>query len=179
MREYGTVPPAVPFPYLRYAKWAVRKVRVPASCADDAKGAALEGVARSLSTYDPRRNTSLDAWVKAGALHYVQDWRRSWFHTRRAISDFDTLEDSDPYKVDQPISDHSDGVVDRMTSLQFAREAIRNPWLSDLERGVVVRYFLDEETLLDISKDLGITVGRVSQIKSEAIHKLRSRLGIE
>lgn len=52
--------------------------------------------------------------------------------------------------------------------------AIRH--LPPVQREVIERYYLKEEMLADIAADLGVTVARTSQIRSEAINAIRSYL---
>jgi|HigsolmetaAR202D_1030399.scaffolds.fasta_scaffold15733_3 RNA polymerase sigma factor for flagellar operon FliA len=48
--------------------------------------------------------------------------------------------------------------------------------LPPVQREVVERYYLKEEMLADIAADLGVTVARTSQIRSEAINAIRAYL---
>jgi RNA polymerase sigma factor for flagellar operon FliA len=45
-----------------------------------------------------------------------------------------------------------------------------------IQREVIERYYLKEEMLADIAADLGVTVARTSQIRSEAINAIRAYL---
>ncbi|HEX7098205.1 MAG TPA: sigma-70 family RNA polymerase sigma factor [Acidimicrobiia bacterium] len=48
--------------------------------------------------------------------------------------------------------------------------------LPPVQREVIERYYLREEMLADIAADLGVTVARTSQIRSEAINAIRAYL---
>ncbi len=45
--------------------------------------------------------------------------------------------------------------------------------LPDLQRDVVMRYYIDGEMLQTIANDLGVTEARVSQIRAEAVNSMR------
>lgn len=49
--------------------------------------------------------------------------------------------------------------------------------LSPVQREVVERFYMNEEMLADIAEDLGVTVARTSQIKTEAIDAIRTYMG--
>lgn len=49
--------------------------------------------------------------------------------------------------------------------------------LPPVQREVVERFYLKEEMLADIAADLGVTVARTSQIRSEAVDAIRSYMG--
>jgi len=48
--------------------------------------------------------------------------------------------------------------------------------LPPVQREVIERYYLKEEMLAEIAADLGVTVARTSQIRSEAINAIRAYL---
>ena len=51
--------------------------------------------------------------------------------------------------------------------------------LTERERNVIELYCFEDHTMLEISKMLGVTEARVSQIKTEAVQKLTADLGYE
>ncbi|PSV01113.1 sigma-70 family RNA polymerase sigma factor [Photobacterium kishitanii] len=50
-------------------------------------------------------------------------------------------------------------------------------FLSDRERSILSLYYYDEMPLKDISKKVDLTESRISQIKNEAIIKIKNRIG--
>jgi RNA polymerase sigma factor for flagellar operon FliA len=65
-----------------------------------------------------------------------------------------------------------------LTKLKELKEALAEAikQLSEKERLVISLYYLDELTMKETGKALGITESRVSQIHSQAIVHLRSKL---
>jgi len=94
-----------------------------------------------------------------------------------AISDYDLgSENVSEDSVD--LLDNVEDLINKITDKEIINiklpEAINN--LNKKEQHVIKSYFYDERLLKEIADDLDVTESRVSQIRSEAIEKLRYKL---
>ncbi|MCL2171599.1 MAG: FliA/WhiG family RNA polymerase sigma factor [Defluviitaleaceae bacterium] len=82
---------------------------------------------------------------------------------------------NDSALADMNEEQNPEGALDRKQMKEMLVDAIEN--LKDNERLVVTLYYFEELTLKEISKILGVTESRISQIHSRAVMRLRARLG--
>jgi RNA polymerase sigma factor for flagellar operon FliA len=91
---------------------------------------------------------------------------------------FDSLDqaigDEDAGSFAEVIGDDVQTAEDRLSDLESVGLALGV--LTDQERLVIERYWLNGEKAKDIGTDLGLTEGRVSQIRSKALKKMQERL---
>ena len=71
-----------------------------------------------------------------------------------------------------PESDRPDKICEQAEKLELIRRAVQA--LPDPHKTIMRRHVLGEERLQDLSDELGITCGRASQIRAEAVSALRS-----
>lgn len=87
------------------------------------------------------------------------------------------LEAVAPGGSDGPADEPSTDPVDELLAREMRRglrDAVHT--LPERLRRVVVEYFFEDRPMKDIAEDLGVTVSRVSQLRSEALKRLRSAL---
>lgn len=167
------MPPVVSLPYHKLANWAVHEAGVPVQCADDAYGAAFEGIAKSLNTYVPEWGTTPETWARTNAFHHVLEWQREWFHTRHKKGDYDLEIRSgnvEPWLFDLPEDDRTDEVVSQVA----IADLLAVPELTLHESEVLHHIFIDSLSLVKVGEIYGVSSSRICQIKNEAIRKLRS-----
>ena len=66
----------------------------------------------------------------------------------------------------------------KVTALSLAIEIFASDWLDDKEKEVMRDSFINGTTLKEIGVGLGVTESRVSQIRSEAVRKIRCKLRV-
>ncbi|MCL2415179.1 MAG: FliA/WhiG family RNA polymerase sigma factor [Defluviitaleaceae bacterium] len=77
--------------------------------------------------------------------------------------------------ADNSTEQNPEAMLDRKQMQDMLTQAIEG--LRDNERMVVTLYYFEELTLKEISKIMGVTESRISQIHSKSILRLRTRLG--
>jgi RNA polymerase sigma factor for flagellar operon FliA len=87
-------------------------------------------------------------------------------------------EDADVTTAAAIADDRAPSADERITQQQrIALLAVAIRGLRSQERTVLALYFYEELTLQDIAQVLGLSASRISQIRAEALEKLRRHLG--
>jgi RNA polymerase sigma factor for flagellar operon FliA len=152
--------------HLRELDWVPRSTR--------AKGKSLAAAQESASQKNGFRAEDEDVAAELGLdlpdyFDLVADTdNRSFDSLDQAISD----EDAGSFA--EVIGDDVQTAEDRLSDLESVGLALGV--LTDQERLVIERYWLNGEKAKDIGTDLGLTEGRVSQIRSKALKKMQERL---
>jgi RNA polymerase sigma factor for flagellar operon FliA len=152
--------------HLRELDWVPRSTR--------AKGKSLAAAQESASQKNGFRAEDEDVAAELGLdlpdyFDLVADTdNRSFDSLDQAISD----EDAGSFA--EVIGDDVQTAEDRLSDLESVGLALGV--LTDQERLVIERYWLNGEKAKDIGTDLGLTEGRVSQIRTKALKKMQERL---
>ena len=92
------------------------------------------------------------------------------------------------FSIDEPLNKHDGFIPELLTndvraqedwdrSVEHVLEMCRAVSLNSRHTRVIVAYYIEEMTMRDIGIELGVGEGRISQIHSFAIDKLRERYG--
>jgi RNA polymerase sigma factor for flagellar operon FliA len=152
------------FDQLRKLNWVPRRVR------DEIRG--LDGVRRALEAALQRTPTDTEIATEAGrTVREVRDRRRSV--TVLSLDAGRDGDDGDMGSLADTLADDAAGPED--AELKYdVRKAVRA--LPERDRIVITLYYFEGLTLAEIGRVLGLTEGRISQIKMRAAGLLRELL---
>lgn len=159
----------------------MRRSRPPANVdRDDLVSAAQMGLVQAAMSYDEASLKTFQGWAWIRMRGAVLDYMRSASPLSRgaakriAAGDVDepqvifvTIEEASRVQASEPMSDM---LACRTMSAAVARLPLRL-------QNVVRWYFVDGLSLREIGRRLGVSEGRVSQLKADAIAALRNDLG--
>ena len=77
--------------------------------------------------------------------------------------------------VENTINHSGDGLESRLIAKDILYKI--KLWLPEREYKLLSLYYMENQTMKEISKELGVTEARISQIHSKMIPKLKSRYG--
>jgi RNA polymerase sigma factor for flagellar operon FliA len=150
---------------LRALDWASRSVRKKARGLEAAREELTESLGRSPAA--PEVAAALG--ISVGALASVEaDVHRAAVQSLDALGSFDGA-DAAGEDADAP-----EAMVLRQEELADLRSAVAD--LPDRLRFVIEQYFFGQRRMADIAAELGVTESRVSQLRSEALRALRTRM---
>ncbi|MEP6900303.1 MAG: FliA/WhiG family RNA polymerase sigma factor [Actinomycetota bacterium] len=93
------------------------------------------------------------------------------------ITNLDDRDDETGLSVSDIIADKSISALDRLEESQRRRLIAKSiDKLPERERQVIALYYLEELTMKEIGEVLGVTESRVSQLRTQAVIRLRSNL---
>lgn len=138
---------------------------------DEALGSAALVLCTAAERFDPTKGTTFAQYVTLRVRGAVRDsWRRAQWNQRgrdrqRTV---ETLEGAADRVAGEP--SFEDPLVDRWMLLELVAE------LPARSRHIIEASFFDGRSIRDIAPELGVSESRVSQIRSAALARMRSRL---
>ena len=173
---------------------AARRVKmcvVRRVCIDDLVSDGCLGLVRAFTKYEPARGVPFEPYAKKmirwAMLDGLQD--RDLLTTKQRkdvkngmamnveeINGLDFNNDDDPAMRVLNWTAETHWRHQRRAQRMHDRLVLALEYLSERDRAVVCRYYLKGEKQRDISADLGLSLGRVSQIVSESLVRLREVL---
>ncbi|MGH9785926.1 MAG: FliA/WhiG family RNA polymerase sigma factor [Terriglobia bacterium] len=158
--------------YLRSLDWRPRSVRRRNRELEEAASAAEQRLGESASQEDLARELG----VSVSELdHWIQDSCSSgdWFSGDYPEQDFDEGSRDLLAELADP-SDSPEETVEKAQTHRVMAEAVNH--LPVKERSVISLYYYEHRTMREIGRVLGVKQGRVSQLHSQAIARLRKRM---
>lgn len=131
---------------------------LPHSDVDD----AVQEVFVKLTLHAPRISSDLGAWLHACAVNTCRDMlrRNQSRRKRETVHAQVALQSQSDWKAEEILADVDAAIID----------------LSEADRNLIIRYFLQGETQQQIADDLDITQSTVKRRIDSAIEKLRSKI---
>lgn len=136
---------------------------------DELASAGSVGLLAAARRFDPSRGAAFSAFAVPRIQGAIVDELRQAL----ASETMRTAEDIDSF----PLSDGAPTSLERLLNAEHAtrvRTAVNK--LPSHERSIIIRSFWHNERQCDIATSLGLTPGRVSQIRSAALDTLRVHL---
>ena len=147
--------------FLSHYDSIVRSLTMITGDHERASDAAQEAFIKAYARWGSLRSYDLpEAWVRRVAINRCRDTHRS--DRRRA--------DRERPDVAPPTSSPADGVVGRTIAVQLVQH------LPPRQRTVAVLFYLDDLSIEEIARTLGLRVGTVKFHLSKARHRLREVL---
>jgi RNA polymerase sigma-70 factor (ECF subfamily) len=147
--------------FLAHYDSIVRSLTMITGDHERASDAAQEAFIKAYARWGSLRSYDLpEAWVRRVAINRCRDTHRS--DRRRA--------DRERPDVAPPTSSPADGVVGRTIAVQLVQH------LPPRQRTVAVLFYLDDLSIEEIARTLGLRVGTVKFHLSKARHRLREVL---
>jgi RNA polymerase sigma factor for flagellar operon FliA len=175
-------------PFQRFAAQRIRGAIIDAVRAADWAPRSVRALARKLDTVEQRLASQLGRVPNTSEMAEALDMTKAELHRlqdrlfRSVVLAFEHLVTDGPDEeltLVDVLADHS--AVEPSAELEqrelhaYLRDAIA--LLPERQRLVIIGYFLQEKTSLELARFLGVTESRVSQMRTEALETLR--LGIE
>lgn len=170
--------------YLRMASVVVHTFfkGLPANMVEDAISEAAMAGWRAAQRHDPEHEgaMSLKGWVWVKMQCAVKDWLRSLYgrhHHKLAVNTplslhEDQTDGDECILLDLLHDEQADGDLAAVEARMTVRSLVFAAGLNEKERYVVAGV-LQDRTLLEIGRGLGVTEGRACQIKKQAARKMR------
>ncbi|MEQ1644960.1 MAG: FliA/WhiG family RNA polymerase sigma factor [Pyrinomonadaceae bacterium] len=93
------------------------------------------------------------------------------------VSNLDERDEQTGLSISDLISDKSISPLDELGQTEFRQHLVKAvDGLPERERQVIALYYVEELTMKEIGEVMGVTESRVSQLRSQAIVRLRSNL---
>ncbi len=186
--EIETYAPMVEQMTLYFAKRVPRNVSM-----DDIRSAAMCGLFDALRRDGVERGPAFHAYVRTrirGAI--IDELRRHDWLSRSERREENDKRDTDAVRttvvaIDDIRADRVEQLfdaaavpADRVLEARLDRDAVRRAVraLPARERLVVNLYYLEDVSLTDIARQLGVTLSRVSQLRARAVQKLRTLIEV-
>lgn len=168
---------------LASARWLARhfihRYNVPPWVQHEVYGDARLTVAQLAQTHDPAKSSWTSYLFRQGLWRLVDIMRErsGQRSTNQARLMPVPLDDDKLHRLIPAQRDASEDVVERLTLQSQMRDVFRAcRMLSENERHVIARYYLDGLLLREIAEEMGLTESRICQLHRAALRKLRFRL---
>lgn len=154
----------------RAIAWSVARRSGQRWLADELLGAAGEGLARALRTWDPSYGVPFEVWARTCAYSAAWDAARNWGGRRGPKPG--AMREGDAERTARTLSGGDSPEQRCLDRAELEEFAARLALLDDRAREAVVGVARGE-TLTDIATRWGVTMSRLSQVHTKALAYLR------